>query len=93
MLKCNKFSIFYHNIDNSDKRKMDEIMRCEFCNHKFDPCEHFVVGREDDGEEVFMCETCFFDLSLSKLNCKEFQMSCDGTNYYNLLDGEEEQNK
>lgn len=57
-------------------------MRCEFCNHKFEPFTYFVVGHEDDGEEVLMCETCFFDLALRKLNCKSVKMNYKGDNYY-----------
>lgn len=68
-----------------------KIIRCEFCNHKFEPLEHFVVGYEDDGEEVFMCETCFFDLALNKLNCKGVQMYWNGIDYHDLSDDDSEE--
>ena len=57
-------------------------MRCEICNHKFEPFTYFVVGYEDDGEEVHMCEQCFFDLALSKLNCKSMKVDYNGKDYY-----------
>lgn len=68
---------------------MSEI-RCEFCNYKFEKFENFVVGHEEDGEEVFMCERCFFDLALNKLNCKSVKMDYTETKYYDpTLDFEE----
>lgn len=69
-------------LTHKNKILRGDNMRCEFCNHKFEPFTHFVVGHEDDGEEVLMCETCFFDLALQKLNCKSVQMNYKGDNYY-----------
>ena len=57
-------------------------MECKCCNYEFERFEYFVVGHKDNGEEVFMCESCFFDFALKKLNCKSVKMDYNRTNYY-----------
>lgn len=63
-------------------KKYRNVMKCELCNHKFEPFTYFVVGYEDDGEEVHMCEQCFFELALSKLHCKSMKVDYSGKDYY-----------
>lgn len=68
-----------------------EEMRCKVCNHKFERFTYFVVGHEDDGKEMYMCENCFFELALNKLNCKSVKMDYDCKNYYDpVLDFEDD---
>lgn len=66
-------------------------MRCKVCNHKFERFTYFVVGHKDDGEEVYMCENCFFEIALRKLNCKSVKMDYNCENYYDtVLDFEDD---
>ena len=66
----------------------EDIIKCKFCNHEFVPFENFVVCSNDNGKEIFMCENCFFDFALSKLNCREAKMDYGGTDYYIRCDND-----
>lgn len=61
------------------------MMKCEVCGNKFEAFEHFVVVHKDGDSDVFMCEMCFFDLALARLNCESVQMDYDGINYHNPI--------
>ena len=67
---------------NRSLKKRRKVTRCEICDYKFEPFTHFVIGYEDNGEEVCMCEQCFFDLALDKLHCRSMKMSYNGEDYY-----------
>lgn len=60
-------------------------MECAVCGNKFEAFEHFVVVHKYDGKDEFMCENCFFDLALARLNCESVQMDYDGINYHNPI--------
>lgn len=67
-------------------------MKCKICNYEFKAFEHFVIVHENFDGDAFMCENCFFDLALNRLNCESVQMDCDGIHYHNPnLDFELEQ--
>ena len=58
-------------------------MKCNKCSHEFERFEHFVLNKDKNGKVTFMCENCFFELALIKLNCESVKMDYKGTNYYN----------
>ena len=60
-------------------------MKCVVCGHEFEAFEYFVIAHEYFGDEASMCENCFFDLALARLNCESVQMDYDGINYHNPI--------
>lgn len=60
-------------------------MKCDICNHNFESFEHFVIVHKDGYNDAFMCENCFFDLALARLNCESVQMDYDGIHYHNPI--------
>ena len=64
-------------------------LKCRNCNHEFEPFEHFVAGNDVCGEKVFMCESCFFDLALTRLGYREMQMDHNGMGYHGYPDNDD----
>ena len=60
-------------------------MKCDICNREFESFEHFVIVHKDGYNDVPMCEICFFDLALARLNCESVQMDYDGIHYHNPI--------
>ena len=61
-------------------------VKCKNCNHEFEPFEHFVSSNNVIGEKAFMCESCFFDLALTKFGYREVQMCSNGRDYHDYPD-------
>ena len=59
-------------------------MRCSSCNYKFARFEYFVISKDDNGKPTCMCEQCFFQYALDKLNFKSVKMDYDCKNYCDL---------
>ena len=56
------------------KARSSRKMYCEKCKHKFAPFEYLV--ETEKGKHL--CETCFFDEALEKLNAKSKKMDYQG---------------
>ena len=67
---------------SKEESKERNLVKCKNCNHEFEPFEHFVFSNNVIGEEAFMCESCFFDLALTRLGYREVQMDNNGIDYH-----------